>query len=569
MRGNFNNISISQCNAWATLLWIAILSSSTSMAQTPDSQVAPDEAVGVLKRYCAKCHHYDQQSQGLDILDRDSLVKMSFVVEGEPEKSLIWSKISKKEMPPKEEPQLLPHQRDLLRRWIEQGAEFPKKESRPVVKEEQILEIIFNDFQKLSREDRKDTRYFSLTHLWNDPKTSDEQLRLVRAGLSKLLNSLSTAPTIVIPRAVDRDENVFAIRLSDYEWTSTTWSEIVKSNPYKIMRSGNFADKVYQAMNNEIPYIRADWFISAASRPPLYHTILELPQNAKDLERSLGISVQANYESGQIVRAAFKQSGVSKQNRMVERHEFSHSKGRGYYWKSYDMREKREIEGDFLRRPLEPELLFQQGPVSFLSPFKHDGGEIIWSLPNGMQAYLLVKEDDQRIDIGPKEIVSDNMKHSGSDEIVNGISCMGCHMRGMVPIQIEEVRDQYEGKLGSKAAKVLQIYREKIELDQWLQADQDQFMATVEQAVARFLGDHGESETISDGHEPITHVAKEYRKDLRVADAIRELGSDVPDVAKRVADSFGKSGRASREAWERDFPTVINQLGLGKPIVYP
>lgn len=583
MPDKFNKTPTSYCNTWATLLVLVVSSSSTSLAQTVDSRVAPEEAVGILKQYCADCHHYGMMFPGLDVLDRDSLVKklvadasatkdnMPFVTEGKPEESGIWKQIEQKTMPPKDE-KAVPDQRerDLIRRWIEQGAEFPRKAHRTFISEEKVFEVILHDYQKLhSKIVQQDTRYFSLAHLWNDPKTSDQQLRIVRAALSKLLNSLSTAPEIVIPRAVDLDETVFAIRLSDYGWNNETWTEIAKESPYAITRSGDFALRVYKAIRNPLAYIRADWFISAASRPPLYHAILNLPGNAKDLERSLDISVQANFESGQIVRAAFKQSGVSKQNRMVERHEFPHSKGRGYYWKSYDISEKRGEAGNFLRRPLEPENLFQQGPVSFLSPFQHDGGEIIWSLPNGMQAYLLVKEDDQRIDVGPKEIVSDNMKHSGSDEIVNGISCMGCHTRGMVPIQIEEVRDQYEGKLGSKAAKVAQIYREKIELDQLLQADQDQFMAAVEHAVAPFLGDDEESGTISEGREPITQVAKEYRKDLRVADAIRELGSDAPDVANRVADSFGKSGRASRGEWERDFPKVNNQLGLGKPIVYP
>ena len=42
--------------------------------------------------------------------------------------------------------------------------------------------------------------------------------------------------------------------------------------------------------------------------------------------------------------------------------------------------------------------------------FEHDGGEIIFNLPNGLQGYLLVDGKGERIDEGPIEIVSDASK---------------------------------------------------------------------------------------------------------------------------------------------------------------
>ena len=40
--------------------------------------------------------------------------------------------------------------------------------------------------------------------------------------------------------------------------------------------------------------------------------------------------------------------------------------------------------------------------------FVHDGGEIIWSLPNGLQAYLLTKASGGLLARGPAAIVEDS-----------------------------------------------------------------------------------------------------------------------------------------------------------------
>ena len=64
-----------------------------------------------------------------------------------------------------------------------------------------------------------------------------------------------------------------------------------------------------------------------------------------------------------------------------------------------------------------------------MGAFEHDGGEIIYALPNGLQAYMLVDGKDARIDAGPLDVVQDRNQHSGNPTIVNGISCMGCHDR--------------------------------------------------------------------------------------------------------------------------------------------
>ena len=63
------------------------------------------------------------------------------------------------------------------------------------------------------------------------------------------------------------------------------------------------------------------------------------------------------------------------------------------------------------------------------SRLTHDGGENIFNLPNGLQAYYLADAGGNRLDSAPIEIVR-NL--AASDPTVrNGLSCIGCHTEGM------------------------------------------------------------------------------------------------------------------------------------------
>ena len=84
----------------------------------------------------------------------------------------------------------------------------------------------------------------------------------------------------------------------------------------------------------------------------------------------------------QVARAGFTQSGVSGHNRLVERHEAAY----GADWKSYDFKSSDGL-GNLFLYPLG--LVFHKNPFERFA-FKHDGGGIIFNLPNGLQGYMLV-----------------------------------------------------------------------------------------------------------------------------------------------------------------------------------
>ena len=118
----------------------------------------------------------------------------------------------------------------------------------------------------------------------------------------------------------------------------------------------------------------------------------------------ISATLRANASGG----AGFSDSGVSNNNRVLERHISRY----GAYWKSYDFAGSVGKQ-DIFTNPLS---------------FTHDGGEIVFNLPNGLQAYYLADAGGNRLDAAPISIVRNP---AASDPTVrNGLSCIGCHTEG-------------------------------------------------------------------------------------------------------------------------------------------
>lgn len=565
-------------------------------AASPIDQQLAEAGWTILKTHCYRCHGVDFMHPQLDVLDRATLLRpegekgqpqTAFIVPGKPDESRIWIMVARNEMPPSKAPQestdddiLTDVERQTLRRWIEAGAHFPNpnRPQREFLGEDSLLSVISQDLERLSPGDRLFTRYFSLAHLWNNPDVSDEQLRIHRAAVSKLINSLSRSQQIAVPREVGPDGTILAIDLRDYGWEKgQQWSLLLKQYPYRLNRNDDVARRVREQVGVDLPYVRADWFIYAASRPPLYHDLLGLPSNARALEAELALDVERNFRQNKLHRAAFADSGVSTQNRLVERHTISS----GAYWKSYDFAENRK-KASVSSFPLGPK--FKGNPFNE-DAFEHAGGEIIYNLPNGLQAYLLVKNDDERIDEGPIGIVRDLNQFSGSPAVVNGVSCMGCHKHGILKVE-DGVRDVFERGKNPVADKVRRVFPVQGDMDKLVQNDTDRFLDALEQAIVPWLREGPDDlRQIIQFPEPITLAARFYDRKLTLADAARELG--LPDSTRRAEElnlptsqefapivrytatmrqlqvhPLGHGQRIGRDVWEAAFPRAAQELGL-------
>lgn len=527
-------------------------------------------AMKVLRRCCARCHKGNNFI--FDAASVESMTDSGQIDPGDASSSYLLDLINHGTMPPKNRPQLprpTPEEADTIESWINNGALEPPVEARQPIELQSELEAVYRHLANARAEDVPNLRYFTLRNLFNDASNVDAfQLMITRAALSKALNSMSWENDIVLPIAIDANgspipslvENgvtvrnaafdqavVYAVNINQLGWTRQHWNAILKRYPYALSYEGhdnqeldNLANKIFNLRRARDPAIlRADWFVSVATRPPVYHEVLyelripELlrrptdethPTNPKrmtdhDLESFLGIDVARNIVTGRAKRSGFTESGVSGQNRLIERHAMARN---GAYWKSYDFKDsnRRSILTEF---PLGPK--FEQNPYNAVA-FSHDGGEIIFNLPNGLQAYLLVDGEGNRIDAGPIEVVGDSLKTSGNEQIVTGVSCMACHRSGMISSPNDEVR-QFSSLAGDQRRLLQELYPESEMLEDLMEDDSEVFVASLSRAIDVFIGSHDVDEL----PEPISEVSRRFfLEPIQIATMAAELDISVDDL---------------------------------------
>jgi mono/diheme cytochrome c family protein len=549
----------------------------------------PEQAYAILKKYCHRCHGADLVTPGLNVLERETLLASRgpddnpFVTPGDLDHSYLWQRVGEnQDMPPADSPQQpTAEERETLRAWIASGAEFPVRQTRSFVDEKQVLLAIRNYLRTIDKADRKFQRFFTLNDLFNNHRNiTEDELRQCRAALSKLVNSLSWKRDIVVPLAIDEEQTVMAVDLRKLGWDrKDLWKEILKLYPYGLKLDSHrddtvrrLAQEVDKLADGELTYVRAGWFIATASRPPLYHTMLDLPEELSKLRTKLNVDPESDFVDNALARSAFIDSKVSNQNRLVDRHHSIY----GAYWESYDFKTN-DGEGNLLQFPLGP--AFEKNTFT-KQVFKHDGGEVIFTLPNGLQGYLLVDEKGKRIDAGPIEIVSDSLNTSGTPAIVNGLSCMACHSKGVIPVR-DVVRDA-TALTGEARDKVQQLFVKQDVMDELLKKDEARFMAALAQAISPFLqvGDD-RNRDLREFAEPVGNVARWYIKELSVDEVAGELDINDPQAVRYMIQgnlrlrqvgmgALGQGGTIKREVWSTlvggtsPFLELARELELGE-----
>ncbi len=597
-----------------------------SATETPANQAAETltlaaKAESILARYCARCHRGDGSRTGyaFNVLDAGSLTGRSVmgrkpsdepaensepvVVARRPEDSDLFHAMYDNRMPPRNQaslPRPSAAEIETVKLWIAAGApDFPKPTPRPFISVEDMLHSIKKHFDSIAPKDREFVRYFTLTHLHNDPTVDARHLRMVRAGLAKALNSLSWAPQLVRPAAVDVDQTVYSVDLRQLGWNRDYrhdhWRAIIKEYPYGLRfvehptRTLKRLDEDLRHLANgdtRLLHLRADWFVSVALKPKLYHALLydltlpKLKQRAvampvvnsdplnplgmtdKDLEAELNVDVIENIFSLAPVarRAAFTESGISGQNRMIERHPLDN---RRYYWKSYDfLASNRQANlSEFPLGPKDP-----KNKQFDDAAFQHDGGEIIFSLPNGLQGYMLATASGARLNAGPIEIVGDGLKTAGNQLIVNGLSCVVCHREGMVEPPDDETLGVAKAIGGERKDHILKLYPPQAEMQTLIDTDRKAFLAAQRDCIAEYLlqGDDQTADLLR-LPEPVGETSRRF---LLESLAIETVAAELfePDVQRLkillegnpalikagVGALRREGGRIKRDAWESE-----------------
>jgi WD40 repeat protein len=464
--------------------------------------------------------------------------------------------------PPGENPRPTEAEQAILRAWIEAGAPAPSaRTERPFLAEADVLASILADLDHLDKRSRRFTRYFSLVPLAN-AGLGDDELQTYRNALAKLLNCLSWHPRITLPTAVDPDRLVLRIDLRSFQWDANLWNRLLAEYPFGVFNDSANARACSVATATRMPVVRADWFIANASRPPLYQDLLQLPTNSSELERQLRVDVLVDLQQERVARAGFNGSGISRNNRLIERHDAIH----GAYWRTYDfdavpqnLVERQNLLPD--RRNL---FAYPLGPGIAENLFQHAGGEIIFNLPNGLQGFMLVNAINQRIDKGPVAIVSDPKRPDRAVE--TGVSCINCHYRGINP-KSDQIRDYVDKNTRAfsraDAELIRALYVPEVKMKSLMDEDAERFRLAVEKTGNRITA-----------AEPVMAVTLRYETDVDLVTAAAEAGLPTAEFLHRMvrsellARNLGSlrvpGGTVSRQVFVQTFADVVKELRLGK-----
>jgi WD40 repeat protein len=449
----------------------------------------------------------------------------------------------------------------LLQEWIRAGAPNIHPSADPVlVGESDVLEWVLSDLEKTDRRARRFVRYFSLVPLANAGQGPDE-LQTYRKALAKLINSLSWHPKITNPTPIDPRGLVLRIDLRDYLLDANLWNRLLAEYPYGVFHDSALARAVLVATATRVPVVRADWFVATASRAPLYYDLLQIPGNLGDLERQLRVDVAADIQQERVARAGFNGSGVSRNNRILERHDSMN----GAYWRTYDFLEVPQnlIERNILAPDQRNIFAFPLGPNLGDAGFKHAGGEVIFNLPNGLQGYVLVNAVNVRVNKAPTEIVSDPKRPDRAVEA--GISCMHCHAPGIL-IKDDQVR-AHVGKnrkafSRTDADLVGALYPPAVKTRALMEDDAHRFQAALEKTGNRHTA-----------NEVVLAVAQRYEADVDLPSLAAEVGVRPAELLPRLAGSENLAknlgalkvpgATVSRQVVVQAFGDLVRELKLG------
>ena len=445
---------------------------------------------------------------------------------------------------------------------------------RSPLRQEDTLGLALQELRNLRPSELAHARFISLA-VPHNAGVGEEDLRLFGLAVGKLMNVLSSGPRIVRPTEVAGSQGLLLrIDLRDYGWSPSHWRALENAYPYGRVpfQDPGFSDLQRQT-GATVPILRGDWLAFAASRPPLYYDLLGLPSTVAELERQVGgpdFSTAQNTRERRVIRAGYGagESGVSFNSRLIERHDLP---GRGVYWQSYDFGGQNRLQNleETPFGPTVPEELRGEAEA-----FVHDGGEFIFSLPNGLHGYFLATAQGQRLDTGPSEIVQDS---SRVDRIItNGVSCISCHASGIQMRPDAIIEDlQSSPRLSHRAKAMLsELHPSPEKLQQIMLEDEREFLFHLQKLALAVPSDSGRLVPVlaGDGIEPVRYLSDWYEEALDLPRVAAEFGM-LPE-ALRVAAAGNMAAayttrppcdRTPRATFEEDFAELLPLLTAAQP----
>ena len=338
--------------------------------------------------------------------------------------------------------------------------------------------------KKVQVKDQPYMRFFEIPFKFRSHSDKIQDLYL---SLSKILNSLSWNSKLVLPKPVNASKTIFAldirqlnnVDLGKRNWSRNRWQQFFnsKSYPYQNRTPSDDFKKIKQIVKSAVPILRLDWFVTIASVAPFYYDLLGIPSGfnsitkfAKFLEADQKPRIHAG-DSHLVNRIGVTNAGPSssEKDRVIQSNGIGRYVGpngkKGNLWSTFDFAsDTRRKDSDIFRSPTSE--LAEDPIFNDNFEFAHDGGEYIFTLPNGMLGFMVADAlIGRRLNFAPIDLVVDRNRlgtnaynlsenlYDGNDSItsprriqgglaavVTGLSCMGCHRSGLIHAEDEMLK---------------------------------------------------------------------------------------------------------------------------------
>ncbi len=495
-------------------------------AAVSELDLARAAAENILRANCGQCHGPAltpaTARAGMNYIDDiDLLVENGKLMPLDAEASSVVRRMRDGSMPPVGTSGPRPSTRDIdtVAQFVDNASFWP--EFRPAQRcDGQLMGVdeLYRDVQvDLLREDAEDRpflRYVTLVNRYNAGICSDA-LERDRFAISKLVNMVSTRTRVRAPIAVDRDRLIYRLDLRDYDWDRAVsvdgtefrdaWEAIIAQSPYAIPFVGDQADDIREDTLTDVPVLAADAMLDVAAIGNLYYALIGVDANqplSSFVSDQLGIDIQQNFLDGDVVRAGTSRSQISRQDRVLERHEIQVR--RGVYWQSFD------FEAD------------DAGQSIFADPFgfSQGGTEVIFTLPNGMLGFIIADRDGNIAE--ESEILLDTFQN---DFVARtAVSCSNCHAQGF-NVAVDEVRPYVlENRLffnRDDFESVTEVYPSAADFARIIQADSRLYQQTLVRA-----------QLPETGSDPVANGYIRFNLDVDLATAAGDIGVS-PELLRR------------------------------------
>jgi hypothetical protein len=254
----------------------------------------------------------------------------------------------------------------------------------------------------------------------------------------------------------------------------------------------------------------ADQMLNVATIGNLYYAIIDVDINqtlGTFISEKLGVNVQEDIENEDAIRAGTTKSNVTRQDRLVERHDLVVRNGA--LWQSFDFEANNANESIF------------ENPFGFTA----GGSEAIFTLPNGMLAYIIADADDRIVQ--DSDILLDTSQDN--HRALTSVSCSNCHAAGLIPVkdEVEPIARANARRIGLDNDQVEQLERIYVKAEVFAQ----QVKSDTETFYNRALQ---QANLPIQGGDPVGRVFVRFEDDVRLQDAAGDLGLTPEELADDI-----------------------------------